>query len=149
MKVGLVGSAGGHLAQLLLLRPFFERHEAFFVTLDKPDARARLQGERVYWAHGPTNRDPMKALQNLRLARRVVRDEAPDVLVSNGAGVALPFFVAARRRGIPTVFIEVYDRIDTPSLTGALLAPLCSAVVAQWPEQLQAYPDAHLLGPML
>jgi len=149
VKLLLVSSAGGHLAQLLLLRPFWEKHERVWVTLDKPDARQRLVGEHVVWAHGPTNRAARIALRNLDVARRVFADERPDVLLSNGAGVAVPFFVMARLRGVPSVFFEVYDRIDAPSLTGALVAPLATAVVAQWPDQLDSYPDAHLLGPML
>lgn len=149
MKILLVSSAGGHLAQLLLLEPFWSRHERVWVTLDKSDARSRLGGERVIYAHGPTNRAARIALRNFSIARQVIRDEAPDIVLSNGAGVAVPFFVVARARGIPTVFFEVYDRIDRPSLTGALLAPIATQVVAQWPEQLRAYPDAQLLGPML
>jgi len=149
VKLLLVSSAGGHLAQLLLLRPFWEHHERVWVTLDKPDARERLAGERVIWAHGPTNRAARITLRNLALARTAFREHRPDVLLSNGAGVAVPFFVVARLRGVPSVFFEVYDRIDAPSLTGALVAPLASAVVAQWPEQLDSYPDARLLGPML
>lgn len=149
MKLLLVSSAGGHLAQLLLLEPFWSRHERTWVTLDKPDARARLQGERVVYAHGPTNRAARVAVRNIGVARRVIRQERPDVVISNGAGVAVPFFLAAAARGIPTVFFEVYDRIDRPSLTGRLLAPIATAVVAQWPDQLEAYPDARLLGPML
>lgn len=145
----MVSSAGGHLAQLLLLRPFWEHHERVWVTLDKPDARERLAGERVYWAHGPTNRAARIALRNLSVARRVFREQRPDILLSNGAGVAVPFFAMARLKGVPSVFFEVYDRIDAPSLTGALVAPLATAVVAQWPEQLDSYPHAHLLGPML
>lgn len=149
MRILLVSSAGGHLAQLLLLRSFLDKHECTWVTLDKPDARERLAGERVYWAHGPTNRAARKAVRNLSLASRVFREVRPDIVLSNGAGVALPFFLVARARGVPSVFFEVYDRIDTPSLTGALLAPLATRVVAQWPDQLEAYPHADLLGPML
>ncbi len=149
MRLLLVTSAGGHLSHLLRLRPFWACHPRAWVSLDKPDARERLAGERVTWAHGPTNRSLRALGRNLGLAQRVLRQERPDVVVSAGAGVAVPVFLAARQRGVPTVFIEVYDRIDTPSLTGALLAPLATAVVAQWPEQLRAYPGAHLLGPLL
>ena len=44
MKLGLVCSAGGHLGQMLWLRPFWEAHDRFWIVLDKPDARARLEG---------------------------------------------------------------------------------------------------------
>lgn len=149
VKIGLVCSAGGHLSQLLRLRPHWSAHEVFWVTLDKEDAREKLASERCYFAHGPTNRSLVAAARNWRLARRVLTAEAPDVLVSNGAGVSVPFFLEARRLAVPTVFVEVYDRVDAPSLTGALLSPLATAVVAQWPEQLGAYPDAELFGAML
>ena len=36
------------------------------------------------------------------------------MVVSAGAGVAFPFFVVAWMMRIPTVFIEVYDRVDSP-----------------------------------
>ena len=58
------------------------------------------------------------ALRNLRLAWRVLRSERPDVVVSDGAGVAVPFFVVAKLLGISTVYLEVVDRIDTRTLTG-------------------------------
>lgn len=148
MKIALVGSAGGHLAHLLMLRAFWGHHDRFWVTPDKPDARARLSSERHYLAYGPTWRSPRAAVRNLSLAVRVLGQERPDVVVSTGAALAVPFFIEARRRGIARVFIEVYDRLERPSLSGALVAPLASAVVAQWPEQLEAYPDAVLLGPI-
>lgn len=149
MKIGLVASAGGHLAQLMLLRSWWEEHERFWVTFDKPDARWLLREEKVYWAAHPTNRNARNLWKNSRLAARVLAREQPDVLLSNGAGVALPFFFLGRALGTPLVFCEVYDRIDVPSLTGRIVAPLCDAVVIQWPEQRRAYPDAVRLGPML
>ena len=60
-------------------------------------------------------------------------------MVSTGAGVALPFFVFARMRGIPTVYLEVYDRVDSRSLTGRLCRPFSTAFCVQWPEQKLLY----------
>lgn len=148
MKVGLVGSAGGHLAHLLLLRVWWERHDRFWVTPSKPDAFERLAGERHHPCGGPTWRSGSAAARNLGHAWATLREERPDVLVSAGAAVAVPYFVVARTLRIPTIFIEVYDRLDRPSLTGALLAPLATEVIVQWPEQLAWYPHARLLGPI-
>lgn len=148
MKVLLVASSGGHLAHLDWLRPWWSLHARAWVTFDTPDARGRLAGEAVWWAVHPTQRSPVAAARNLALAWRVLRAEAPDVVVTTGAGVAVPFVVAARARGIPTVFVEVWDRMDGPSLTGRLLAPVVDAFVAQWPEQVPAGASAHLLGPL-
>lgn len=148
LRIGLVGSPGGHLAHLMWIRSWWERHDRFWVTLDQLDARAHLAAERVYWARGPTHRNLRALAANTRLARRVLCAERPDVLVSTGAALAVPFFWTARALGIPTVFIEVYDRIERPSLSGRLVAPIADAVVLQWPSQRPAYPRGVLLGPI-
>jgi UDP-N-acetylglucosamine:LPS N-acetylglucosamine transferase len=144
----LVSSAGGHLEQLLRLRPTWDGWDRVWVTLDKPDARARLVGERVVWAHGPTNRSLGNLLRNGALAARVLRAERPDVVLSNGAGVAPPFFWVAAAMGIPTVFLEVVDRIERPSLAGRLVRPVASAIVLTKTSQRAFYPDGVVLGPL-
>ena len=149
MKVLFVCSSGGHLIQLHQLEPWWRSHERGWITFDTPDARSLLRGEHVGWAHHPTTRNVANLLRNLRLAWRVVRRERPDVLVSSGAGVAFPFFVVARVLRIKTVYIEVYDRIDLPTLTGRLCYPLASLFLLQWPEQRRFYPRGRLIGGLL
>jgi hypothetical protein len=51
--------------------------------------------------------------------------------------------------GIPTVYIEVYDRIDTPTLTARLCRPFLSAMLVQWEEQRRMYPKATVVGSLL
>jgi beta-1,4-N-acetylglucosaminyltransferase len=148
VKVLLVASAGGHLQQLVWLRPWWSRHERLWVTFDTPEAHGMLQGERMLTVPHPTNRDPVRAARNLLLARRLLRQERPELVVSTGAAVAVPFFWAARALGVPTVFIEPYDRLEQPSLTGRLVAPIASMVVLQRREQLAFYRGGVLLGPV-
>ncbi len=148
LRVLLVGSSGGHLAQLLRLEPWWSKHDRAWVTFDKPDARSALSGESVTWAYQPTTRNLKNLVRNLWLARRTLRNFVPDVVVSNGAGVALPFFMLARRRGIATVYIEVYDRIDSRTLTGRLCTPFSDLFLLQWPEQRALYPRGVFVGPL-
>jgi len=75
--------------------------------------------------------------------------ERPDVVVTTGAGVALPFFVLARLMGIPTVYVEVYDRLDTRTLTARLCRPFTSRMLVQFEEQTRLYKGATLVGPLL
>ena len=144
-----VASTGGHLAQLLQLRPWWERHERTWVTFDKADARSTLAGETVIAAYHPTTRHLGNLARNTLLARRTLERNPPDVVISTGAGVALPFFALARAQGIPTVYLEVYDRIDSTTLTGRLCRPLSSAFCVQWPEQVALYPGSELVGAVL
>jgi len=149
VKLLLVCSSGGHLLLLHQLRPWWEKHDRSWVTFDKTDARSLLEGERLDWAHHPTQRNIPNLLRNLRLAWRVLRRDRPDVLVSTGAGVAFPFFVLAKPLGIKTVYVEAYERMDRASLTGRLCYPICDLMVLQWEEQRRFYPRGELVGALL
>lgn len=141
-------SSGGHLSQLLQLRPWWVHHERRWVTFDVPDAQSKLQGETLIPAFHPTTRNVLNMVRNGHLAQRVLRSWEPDVVISNGAGVAFPFFLAARARGIPTVYLEVYDRIDSRTLTGRLCEPFTDRFLVQWPEQQALYANSQLVGPL-
>lgn len=145
----LVGSSGGHLTQLRSVGGLWPSDRRCWVTFDTADAISTLTGEQVVWAHHPTTRNVPNLLRNVVLAWRVLRRERPDVVVSTGAGVAVPFFVLARLMRVPTVFIEVYDRIDSATLTGRLCRPFASLLLVQWESQRAVYPEAVLVGPLL
>jgi UDP-N-acetylglucosamine:LPS N-acetylglucosamine transferase len=145
----LVCSSGGHLLQLHQLKPWWENVERVWVTFDKPDSRSLLVGEEICWAYHPTTRSVPNLVRNLGLAWRLVRRYRPDVVVSTGAGVAFPFFAVARLFGIKTVYVEVYDRIDMPTLTGRLCHPLASRFLLQWESQKRFYPRGEVIGRLL
>jgi beta-1,4-N-acetylglucosaminyltransferase len=149
LRVMLVASSGGHLIQLYRLRPWWDRHRRTWVTFRKPDSLSMLAGEDVVWAYHPTTRNIPNALRNLRLAWRSVRRARPDVIVSCGAGVAFPFFVAAKLFGVRTVYIEVYDRIDSATLTGRLCYPLSDLFLLQWEGQQRFYRKGKVIGRLL
>jgi beta-1,4-N-acetylglucosaminyltransferase len=149
VKAMLVSSSGGHLLQLHRLKPWWEQLERVWVTFDKPDSRSLLAGEDVRWAYHPTTRSALNLVRNLGLAWRLLRRYRPDVVISTGAGVAFPFFVLARLFRAKTVYIEVYDRIDVPTLTGRLCYPLASRFLLQWPAQKRFYPRGEVIGRLL
>ena len=149
MRILLVCSAGGHLAQLYQLRPWWEQHERTWVTFPGQQAETLLQGETVVAAFAPTTRNIPNAIRNLQLARALIRAEQPDVIVSDGAGVAFPFFLVARARRVRTVYLEVYDRISRPTLTGRLCYPLAELFLLQWQEQTAQYPRGKVIGCLL
>jgi UDP-N-acetylglucosamine:LPS N-acetylglucosamine transferase len=146
MKAALVCSSGGHLAQLMALRPWWERQDRLWITFEKPDALSLLSAERVIWAYNPTTRNIPNLLRNLGLAWRVLRAYRPDVVVSDGAGVAFPFFIVARMLGIKRVYVEVCDRLDSRTLTGRLCYPLSDLFLLQWEEQKRLYPRGIVIG---
>jgi UDP-N-acetylglucosamine:LPS N-acetylglucosamine transferase len=149
LRIALVCSSGGHLVQLYALQSWWERHDRIWVTFDLVDARSLLVGERVAWAHHPTTRNLPNLIRNLGVAWRVLRGFRPDVIVSSGAGIAFPFFLLGKMLRIKTVYVEVYDRIDSPTLTGRLCYPISDLFVLQWEEQRRFYPRGVLIGRLL
>ena len=146
MKVCLVTSSGGHLTHLMQLKPWWKDKERFWVTFNKVDSSSVLKGEKKYWCYFPTNRNIKNLIKNTFLAFKVLKKERPDVIISTGAAVAIPFFYLGKLFGCKTVYIEVYDRIDKPTITGKLVYPISNLFVLQWEEQRKFYPKGEMLG---
>lgn len=123
IKVCLVGSSGGHLTHLYMLKPFWKDKNRFWVTFDKEDARSLLEGEKVYPCYFPTNRSIKALIKNTKIAWDVLHKEKPDLIISCGAAVAVPFFYIGKMMGAKLVYIEVFDRIDKPTMTGKMVYP--------------------------
>ncbi|ELB08125.1 hypothetical protein OII_04223 [Enterococcus faecium EnGen0029] len=146
MKICLVGSSGGHLTHLYLLKNFWEKEERFWVTFDKEDSRSMLKDERFFSCYYPTNRNIINLIRNSFLAIRILLKEKPDLIISSGAAVAVPFFYLGKLIGAKTIYIEVFDRIDAPTLTGKLVYPVTDKFIVQWDEMKKVYPKAINLG---
>jgi UDP-N-acetylglucosamine transferase subunit ALG13 len=145
----VVCSAGGHLFDACALSDAWSMRARAWVSFDKPDVRSRLSAERVYFGHGPTNRHVPNLVRNLVLAWRLVGRTRPRVLVTTGAGIGVPFAWVARLRGARVIYVECAGRIDRPSLSGRLIAPVAHALYAQWPELAERWPKARYEGNVL
>jgi UDP-N-acetylglucosamine:LPS N-acetylglucosamine transferase len=142
----LVCSSGGHLQQMLALRAAWQGYSHVWVTFDKSDSRSLLRDERVAFAYSPTNRNLKNLLRNLVLAWRTLRVVRPRVLLTTGAGVAVPFAWIGRLRGVRIVYIESFTRIEGPSLTGRLVGPIADRSYVQWPELARVVRNARYAG---
>lgn len=122
------------MLQLHQLREAWTGRSALWVTFDKSDTRSLLASERVVYAFGPTNRSLVNLLRNLVLAWSVVRRVRPQLLITTGAGVAVPFAWIARLRGARVIYVESITRVEGPSLSCRLIAPVADRIYVQWPE---------------
>jgi beta-1,4-N-acetylglucosaminyltransferase len=129
----LVCSPGGHLQQMLALEPAWKGFDVVWATLPGSDVEYLLDGRQVCLGHGPTNRSFRKLLRNLGFAWRTVRASRPDVILSTGAGLALPMFLVGRLHGARLVYVESLTRTRGLSLTGRLVQPLAHEFFVQWP----------------
>ncbi len=146
MKICLVGSSGGHLTHLYMLKPFWKNKKRFWVTFDKEDAKSLLKDEKMYSCYYPTNRSVKALLINTKIAWKILRKEKPDLIISSGAAVAVPFFYLGKLFGVRLVYIEVFDRIGKPTMTGKIVYPITDKFIVQWEEQKAVYSKAINLG---
>lgn len=121
----LVASTGGHLSQLIRVRNQIDiADNPLWVTFDHPQSRSLLAGERVAFLPYIAPRDLMGVLRSLRRARKIIREEDFDCMISTGAAIALSMIPQAWIRGRRTLYIESVARLKGPSLTGKLIAAL-------------------------
>ena len=132
-RILLIASPGGHLQQMLALKPAWGDLESRWVTLEAADTKFLLDPEARVFAHGPAARNIPNLFRNLRLAWKIVRAYKPDVILSTGAALAVPFFVVGRALGIRLVYVESFTRVHRPALAGRLVYPLTGAFFVQWP----------------
>lgn len=145
MKVLLVCSSGGHFKASQQLHPFWQDHERYWVTFHTPTTEAALTGETVYWAYSPTNRNLPNFFRNLLLAFKIIQRDRPDLIITTGAGVAVPFLILGKLWGSQTVFIESITRVTSLSLSARLALPFLSVLYVHWPQLQTRYPKAELI----
>jgi UDP-N-acetylglucosamine--N-acetylmuramyl-(pentapeptide) pyrophosphoryl-undecaprenol N-acetylglucosamine transferase len=119
----LVASTGGHLEQLLRLRDRLGDvlGTAEWATFDGPQSRSLLRDETVHYVGYIRPRDISAAVKDTPVAVRIIRSGGYRAVVSTGAGIALPFFLAAGAHRVPRYYIESAARANGPSLTGRLV----------------------------
>ncbi len=145
MKVLLVCSSGGHFKAIQQLQPFWSEHERHWVTFKTATTQAALANEAVDWAYSPTNRNLPNLMRNLFLAFRVLNRDRPDLVLTTGAGVAVPFLILGKLRGSQTVFIESVTRVTSLSLSARLVLPFLNLIYVHWPQLQAKYPQAALI----
>jgi UDP-N-acetylglucosamine:LPS N-acetylglucosamine transferase len=128
MKILGVSSVGGHLVELLEALAQMDGPSVSLVVNDRCDLPEGVF-ERVYRI-SHAERD-WKVLANFRECAAILLAESPDVVLSAGAGPAVPMFLLAGLMGIRTVFVETAASISRLSLTGRLLLPVADHFFVQ------------------
>jgi len=93
MKICIVSSCGGHLTEVRCLLPVYQKHDHFYVLNDRAILPDDMKGKTYFIAH--SERD-WKFLLNLWEAFRILYRERPNVILSTGAGPAVPFAIIGR-----------------------------------------------------
>ncbi|MEO0373870.1 MAG: PssD/Cps14F family polysaccharide biosynthesis glycosyltransferase [Cyanobacteria bacterium P01_A01_bin.17] len=147
MKLLLVCNPGGHFASMMKLERFWSSYSHEWVTYPHYDTRTLVQdGEIVHWVAMQEARMIGRACVNFFHALFVLYKRHPDLVISTGAGISVPFVLASKIFGIRTIFIENKTRFSNLSLSGKILYFFVDELYVQWPECIDRYPRAIFKG---
>lgn len=144
-----MSSSGGHLELLTALAGRLgDEFELVWHTSRSKRAEALAEaGHRVHWLPAWDKRD-FKVRYLFQGARAALRIR-PRLILTTGAGMALPFCLMGRLLGAHIVFVETMARVDSASSSGFILSRIAKRTLVQWPEMLTVYPRSTVCRPLL
>lgn len=146
LKICIVSSCGGHLTEVRVLQPLYENYEHFYVLNDRVSLPEDMKGRTYFIRH--SERDWLFFI-NLWEAWKILRKERPELILSTGAGPVVPFALVGKLLGVSALFIETFNRVTEPSLSGRIMYYLADRLFYQWKTLERFYPKGIYGGPLL
>ena len=139
MKICIVSSVGGHLTEARAFKSVYSQYDHFFVLNDHVILPQDMKGKTYFISH--SERD-WRFFVNLWEARNILKKERPQLILSTGAGLAVPFALMGKVFNIPNIFIEISAQVTEPSLAGRMMYYLADRFFCQWKEIQEKLPKA-------
>lgn len=147
IRICVVSSCGGHLTEVRCLLKAYRDFDHFYVINDEVKLPEDMSGRTTFITHA--ERDWRQVL-NLYEAFTILRKKRPDVILSTGAGPAVPFSIIGRVFfGCHIIFVETITRIHRPSLTGRLMYWVAHEFYYQWEALKEFFPKGQHGGPLI
>ena len=147
-KLCFAASSGGHLEQILMLKPLMEKYDSFLIT-EKTTYKAELKGEKMYYLHQVNRKEWLFLLEMLGNSFRslfIFIKERPDVVITTGVLAMIPVCLFAKLCRKKLVYIESFAKVKSANETGKLMYRFADQFYVQWPQMLEIYPNAIYLG---
>lgn len=145
----IVCSSGGHLLKSFYLKKWWSKYNRLWITKHDSFSSSMLKNESVIHGNFPENRNVINFIKNLFLAFRFFIRNKPDIVFSNGAGIAPPFFIMAKFFGIKTIFMETFIFSPIPTVSGKIIYRLADYFFVQNKKLLKYYPKAYYFGAVI
>lgn len=146
-KICFIASSGGHLEQLMMLKPLMEKYNTFIVT-EETDYYVNFDKKTYYL--NQMNRHEIsfipKIILNSVKSLIIFINENPDYVISTGALAVIPMCIIAKLFKKKVIFIESFAKITSPTLTGKLIYKFADQFYIQWESMRKFYPNAIYKG---
>ena len=151
-KVMFISSTGGHLDELMELKPMFEKYDYHIVT-EKTKSNIKLKNKyqkRIsYLIYGTKDymiTYPFKLLYNCFKSLFIYIKVRPKYIVTTGAHTAGPMCCLGKIFGSKIIYIETFANSKTKSATGSIIYKFADLFIVQWESMLELYPKSTYGG---
>ncbi|KQT34684.1 hypothetical protein ASG29_00505 [Sphingomonas sp. Leaf412] len=152
----LAASGGGHVRQILDLKPVWQDYPHYIVTEDTALGRSIAAEEEVHFvphfALGQARLGDRGAMlsgawRSIVASWRIIARRPPDLFITTGAGSQLFVMIFARMRGAKVVLVDSFARFRAPSAFAKLAGRFAHVRIAQSAESGAAWPGALVFDP--
>ncbi len=151
-RVMFIASTGGHLNEMLCLKPMFEDYNYSLITEKtksttslKDEYKSRL-GYLIYGTKDHMLSYPFKLLINCFISLFYFIKYRPKYIVTTGTHTAGPMCCIGKIFGSKIIFIESFANISTKTITGKIIYKFADLFIVQWKSMLKLYPKAKFGG---
>lgn len=145
MKICLISSSGGHLRELLNATEGIIS-DRYYVTQRALHTEDILRNQRHYFIIDP-HKSIIQFVMNALQALKHILKERPELVISTGAGIAIPTILWAKYLfKAKVIYIESAANVVNPSKTGKYLYKYSDLFLIQWPGLQGHYPKAQYCG---
>ena len=145
-KVMFISSTGGHLDEMMQLKPMFEKYNYYIVT-EKTKSNLNLKTKfpkkvsfLVYGTKDHMLTYPFKLLFNCFKSLFIYIKVRPKYIITTGAHTAGPMCCIGKIFGSKIIYIETFANSKTKSATGNIVYKFADLFIVQWESMLELYP---------
>lgn len=144
----LISSTGGHRSQIIELKKELINIEKIKLIEITERNKSSKEGN-IYYLKQQDRKNvyiiPIliyNTVKSLYLFLKI----RPDIVISTGAGVVIPFLGWTKLFKKKVWFIESFSKVKTPTMTGKIVYKFADRFFVQWETLLSFYPKAEYKG---
>jgi len=139
-KILFISASGGHLEQLMMLKPLMDKYPSIVVT---EKTKVNSKSDYFMLQAGAKHKPVMiRFVINFFIALFIFLKERPTHIVSTGGIIGVPFVYISKLAKTKIIFIETFARVHDSTRTGRFMYKHADLFLVQWESLLKIYPNA-------
>lgn len=138
-----ISSGGGHLSELQNAIPESIKHDIIYITCQNGHTKESLKEEKHFFVIDP-HISKFKYIINTFQSIILFFKLRPSIIISTGAGIAIPFMLIGHFLGVKIIFIESGASISTLSRTGKFMYKYADLFIVHYANLLKEFPNSKI-----